>query len=320
MSDTEFKLDEALRRRTQELLDAREWSQSEGAKAFHLTSATRLGKYLQLGDGRAPEKDMPQVQTAIRNWFRHQDRRDQATANLFENHVSKDIFGWLKQIRRTGQISVIHGPAGLGKTSAIGLFCQEHPNTVSFTVTRWERSSRAMENLIADQIGGEGYDCSKGIKRAQWMVTELRGSERLIIVDQAHRLHFSGAEYLFDFHDATGCPIALVGNIGVLDVVRASDQMTSRIGAVHQVKPRDDYKDVAKKLIEQYAPGANGELLEEAAGMLSQSGHARALRQRLTIATDLYEDAKGAGKDWTRVFAVAGQKLVKPSGRPIRNR
>jgi DNA transposition AAA+ family ATPase len=69
------------------------------------------------------------------------------------------------------------------------------------------------------------------VKWALWMEQVLRGTERLIVVDNANRLHFHSFQWLMDFHDATLVPIAFVGNPEVLDILRRSDQLFSRIGS-----------------------------------------------------------------------------------------
>jgi DNA transposition AAA+ family ATPase len=307
----DWKHDESLRQRTAQMLDAREWTQAVAAKRFNLSSATRLSKYLALDGDRAPESDMPEVEKSIRNWFRHQDRREGARLNLFENKISEHVAARLRQIRRTGDIGVIYGAAGLGKTCGIELFQENEPNTLVFTTTRWSRSAVQLQNSLFEQINANGdWSCAMGVRKSEWMVTEMRGSERLIIIDQAHKLHYSGVDWLADFNEATGCPVALVGNIEVLNIVRMSDQLTSRIGLVDQVNVANDHKAVATKLIEQYAKGANGDLVEPVAAMISGSGHCRAVRKRLTLTTDIVETAKDG--NWLRAWDNAGTKLVKP--------
>jgi DNA transposition AAA+ family ATPase len=143
---------------------------------------------------------------------------------------------------------------------------------------------------LFDQL--DDHDWPGNVRKATWMENVLRGSERTIIVDNAHKLHFSGLEWLFDLHDATLCPMALIGNPEVLHVLRRSDQLFSRVGIVRHLKPaasKEDNDDeiVAGKLIEQICPEARKELIEDASNVVARMGHARSLRKQLVLAREL---------------------------------
>jgi DNA transposition AAA+ family ATPase len=40
-------------------------------------------------------------------------------------------------MRRTGDMGLIHGPAGVGKTCGAELFCRDNPNTLFITAKKY---------------------------------------------------------------------------------------------------------------------------------------------------------------------------------------
>lgn len=304
--------DEAVRAALEAYATEHELTHEDIAKRLGF-STTRVTKFLNLDKpDRQPERDSQRVEIAARNFLRHISRRSKHRESLFEDSVSESVFALLRQIRRTGDIGLIHSEAGVGKTCACELFCRENPNSVLITASRYRRDARAIERALYGELALElKLSERKDRTRGQWMEDFLRGSERIIIIDNAHRLHRSGLEWLFDFHDISLCAIALVGNPEVLALLRHSDQLFSRIGIVRQVRVRDDAALIARKLIEQLVPESNGELLEPASDIINRLGHVRTLKKQLALARDIREGARD--KDWLKCFNAAAAMLVKPN-------
>lgn len=326
----DWKHDETIRAwadefRRQQRLSIAQLTARLGAKF----SPTRVGKYLTLNnDGNAPEPDAPAVETALRNLRRHWLRIGKFHAQLFQNRVSAEVAGVLKHIRRTGDFGLIWSEAGYGKTCSGILFCRDHPDTIMITAKHPNVCSDwALMRLFFDdyqQTLPPPLRWNGNEDQWAWLEKSLQGTERLLIVDDAELLFVSALRWLFSLHDATGIPIALFGNMEVLDKLRrvdSSGKMISRIGIVHEVAfgfdPEEtdvageyekDLVETAQKLIAQFAPGSNGELVEDVKHTISGFGHGRRARKQLSLAENIYERMRQ--KNWPRAYALAGDMLL----------
>lgn len=306
---------ELTRARIAEYIEDNKLTHAQMAERLKLTSPTRLTKYLNLykPDNRA-EADSPQVESACKHFLRYEDRTAILARSLFENSVSTSVCSVLRHTRRTGDISLLHGPAGIGKSCGAICFRKENADTAIITATYWRQGPSDMEALLFDGIQDDPAVIARpwphNIKKLVWMEEIFRGTERMIIIDNAQRLHLSAFKLLFDFHDVTGCSIGLIGNPEVMDIVRPNDQLFSRIGMVRSVNLGDDAPEIAKKMIAQYAPDSGKDLHDLAADVLAKPGHGRTLRKQLNLTAVIHEESPKLG--WDVCFKAAGTQLIKP--------
>lgn len=276
---------------------------------------TRIIKYLAIERGQPVQKDTHDVETAARQYLRHINRQKHSREQLFENYVSSGVAATLRSIRRTGDMGLIYGNAGLGKTKGGELYRCANANTLYIVAKTYACGARAIEEMLCKEYEDSSDEkWPHNIRRAVWLEQQLRGAERLIIVDDAEVLDISALRFLFSFHDATGIGIALIGNPEVLETLRrrdASGKLISRVGIVHQVKPGKDTEDTARKLIERHAPEAT-ELLDEVTDVVGSFGHCRRARKQLQLARDIREGDKSIS--WPEAFTAAGTKLVDKEG------
>lgn len=316
----EWKHDEPLRQRLEQYLKDRSLTHAQMAVRLKLSSPTRLTKYLGL-DRNKVEPDSERVEKSVRQYFRHEDRLETLSKGLFETPVSRQIAGVLRQIRRTADIGLIHGPAGIGKSCGTALFRQSNPDVHLLSATFWRQGPRDLESMLFDSLMQDPASVTRpypgNIKRAVWMEDVFRGSGGMIVIDTAQRLHITAFKWLFDFHDVTGVAVGLVGNPEVLEIVRPNDQLASRIGIVQRVDMpgrTDQLEVMARSIISQYARGAEDALVEEATNVLTRAGHGRTLRKALDLAQTI-RDANPA-TSWADAFASAQTKLIKPISTP----
>src|SRR6185436_20787414 len=106
-----FQLKPAVQQFVREHMRERKLRKAEMARALGF-SETRISKYLNLKPGEAPENDMPRVQNAAQNFMRQHERKTKLAKSLHDCDVSKAVGSALRQIRRTGEVGVIHGANG----------------------------------------------------------------------------------------------------------------------------------------------------------------------------------------------------------------
>jgi DNA transposition AAA+ family ATPase len=225
-----------------------------------------------------------------------------------------------EQIRKTGDVGLITGPAGIGKTKAIELYQMQNQTVLTVTLCRWVRSAGSLTLKLWNQL--DRRNAARGMSKACYLEEKLVGSKRLIIIDNAHRAERSALQFLFDLHDATGCPIALVGNPEVLDSIRDNDQMFSRIGICKDLasvgknrsKTMNDWmRHAARKLLAAILADAEDCVVRMAEETALEPGHLRTLKKQAVLAGDLLQTAMFKGRQ-AEAFAEAGKLLVRKAG------
>ena len=248
---------------------------------FHFT---QISKWL----GGKPDWNCTALEQAAADYLKHAGRRSAAQADLFDTNVTDSLAATFDRIRRTHDVGLIHGAAGIGKTSGIILYEGANPTTIVITLSEWACDSGGMTSALFGAVDSKSYD--HRTPRAEWLANRMKGSDRLLVIDNAHRLRRRGLQFLFDFHDLTGLPIALVGNPEILHAISANDQQFSRIGICKALKLADPGK-VAGRLVQQVTPDAGDELDALAEQVCAERGGARALKKQLRLAARIKEDS-----------------------------
>lgn len=128
-----------------------------------------------------------------------------------------------------------YGPAGCGKSVGARALAAEDPTAILIRCDQRGGGARGLAHLIHEALGIRNRDRNL----LDWTMDELRGSGRLLIVDEAHRLRLGACEFVRDLHDVCGVPILLLGTQGAfnrLTGVRMNmasllyDQFSSRVG------------------------------------------------------------------------------------------
>jgi DNA transposition AAA+ family ATPase len=230
--------------------------------------------------------DRQRLEKRVADWLRSRERRRLHPTKLIPSDATDCVKSALETIRRTGDVGVIFGDAGVGKSSGIVLYLDDNPTGLCINLTRWNRTAEAVERLVFHAIEHGAW--KKNTSRGDFVVEKLRGSGRLLVVDNAHKATPAAIEWLFDLHDETGIPIALVGNEEVLRPIEANDQRFSRVGLKQPVPP-GRLRPMVKHLVAQVAPALSGQvehLLEQVA---DHHGRFRSVTKTASLAAMLSE-------------------------------
>lgn len=144
------------------------------------------------------------------------------------------IIGALSYAQVAGDIAVIYGGAGLGKTTAIQHYATTALNVWHVTMTPASASVVTALEEITRELGITEQGGAARLFRA--IVKRVRGTQGLLVIDEAQHLGVPALEQIRAIHDATGIGIALVGNAEVYARMtggsRAAylDRLYSRIG------------------------------------------------------------------------------------------
>ena len=261
---------------------------------------TQVSKYLN----GTPEGDVARLEENARDMLRTASARRTLAKALFETDASAEINATCELIRKTNDIGLIHGPAGSGKTKGIDLYCASNALALHVTLSKWDGGPGGLEAAIYEQMDNKSR--TRRERRSTWMRRQLAGSNRLLIIDNAHRLTRGALAWLFDFWDDTQIPIALIGNPEVLDRIRENDQQFSRIGVETPVAVENP-ETFARSMLRLHAPAYESTLLRLATAVVRERGHGRALKKHLLLVPEFID---AAGGDARKAFKMAHTRLV----------
>lgn len=297
-------VDEELRARLMAHRDALE--QTNAALAVELGySSSVVSQYLADG-GSIYTGDIQRLERRIQDYLANYARRRLIGVPLVESDQTRQVASAMETIRRTNDVGLIYGDAGIGKTTGITLYQAQNPTCFSITLVQAKRDQGSVEGMVFECVGRG--DWKGNTKRWDYIVGRTRSSNRLLIVDNAHLATRTAMQWLFDFHDETGCPIALVGNEEVLRLVEGNDQRFSRIGLKFPVRMRKP-KALLRHLIGTLAPDAADSLDCLSEQVCERQGRYRAVAKELSLARTIRE-----GKPelpWADAFRAAHGMLVR---------
>ncbi|NUZ06720.1 AAA family ATPase [Piscinibacter koreensis] len=149
--------------------------------------------------------------------------------------TGRDIETALAFAQREPSISVIFGGAGVGKTTAIRRYAEENNNVWVTTSSPARGSMAAALSDVADTLGMRGLP-QRPDQVSRDIMQALRGTEGLLIVDEAQHLSVGALEELRSIHDSCEIGLCLSGNDSVYSKMTGGGrkavfaQLFSRIG------------------------------------------------------------------------------------------
>ena len=106
-------------------------------------------------------------------------------------------------------MGTVYGPAGIGKTLCVDAMLDTFPGSVKVTIEDGTNTPPAFLRELAAPLKLGAAQRTQSIRRA--VCDHLRGSKRLIMVDEAHLAKLDTLNCIRQIHDATGCPVLLAG-------------------------------------------------------------------------------------------------------------
>ncbi len=308
-ADARLKLNEALRQR---LLDQRagpgkdNFSNNKMAKKLGVNSSY-VSQYCT---GKEFSGDIAVFERKLEDFFRNEARRRLSGVETISTDETKSIASALETLRKLNEIGCIVLASGGGKTRGEELYLKENPTAIHFQVRAWNNDKNSIEGALFKSVGQAGWDGQT--KRADFLVTKLTGSDRLLIIGDAHKLTKAALQWVVDFWEATLIPIALVGTHALHDLLMSDTQRFSRIQLWNEIKPANELiliTHLAKSLM----PELNGELgdvCDLGEQIVSHEGCYRAVYKQFKLAEEI---RSGAKKAITAVQAVrsAHTKLLR---------
>lgn len=149
--------------------------------------------------------------------------------------TGEKILSGLRYAQLAGDIAVIYGGAGVGKSKAIEHYARTSPNVFSVELTPAHSAIVDALEEIAIAVGLRGYNRRPAfLHRA--ICTWLRGTNGLLVIDEAQQLGMMALDQVRGIHDCAKVGLALVGNERVYTQLAGNnraaylDRLYSRIG------------------------------------------------------------------------------------------
>lgn len=167
---------------------------------------------------------------------------------IADTHTVDDIIMAVSFAEAAGDISLIYGDAGLGKTVSLKKYVSLHPDTIYIELKDCDKSTKGVCEKILFNIGKELHGVDRLL--VDTITDYLTNNPRLIIIDEAQHLSIRALENLRAINDSTETGIVLCGNPTVYDRMHGRGQahfaqLYSRIGIRrHIVEP--DLEDITK--------------------------------------------------------------------------
>ena len=180
----------------------------------------------------------------INEWMENDQRRRRSRPDdrYVETYVAKRLLVCAQKAADLGTMALAHGPTGIGKTMVAHVIAERFPGCLYIRTSTGNRSYAKLRQIVAQRLRlyarRRRREDTVGLTLDERIFDKLRGSNRLLIIDEAHELHDTGLKFLRDLHDECGqLPILLVCTKDLRDRIRKDNdedhgQLYSRFGYV----------------------------------------------------------------------------------------
>lgn len=156
----------------------------------------------------------------------------------------------LAHVQKT--MGLVAGRAGLGKSRALREYAKNNPDVIYIEVDT-AYSSRELMREINIIVGHNGKGHLNKLKNE--IIDKLKGTGRLLIIDQAEYLGDKALDLLRTIHDKAGIGVILAGLPQLMQNIKGTggvqEQIYTRIGAAFELSPLKN-EDI-KKLVANFA-------------------------------------------------------------------
>ena len=256
-----------------DLMTRKGYSQTQVARAVGKSAAV-INQYLQ---GKYAG-DVPSIDELARSFINREAEKEKSqkiTARFVPTVTSRKGMEVIRYAHLDGDLNVIFGAAGLGKTMILREYAAQHRDALLIEADPGYTARVVLEelcNLLGLSKRGNMHEHSEAC------IAALRDSGRLLMVDEAENLPYRALETLRRIHDKSGIGMVLAGMPRLIINLKGKrgeyQQLYSRVGfalCIGDSLPQSDITDIAVSML----PGAGKEDVSEA---LFKASHGNARR------------------------------------------
>ena len=166
------------------------------------------------------EGDVAAVTARVRRWLEtRRESAERSTAGIdidrrLDFECTRQIQGALAIAQARGDLVVVYGPSGTGKTRATRHYCESRAGVYRVLMSPDVRSIAGLLATVAEAIG-EGDEHKSAMAARKTIVKRLQGRGALLVVDEAHDLTPALMSMLRRIRDLSGAGVAFVGEEGL---------------------------------------------------------------------------------------------------------
>jgi len=206
------------------------------------------------------EGDNKEVELAVASFLQREEEKKSLIDSRIPFVMTKSASMIIEAARLChleGEMGIIFGKAGIGKTWAIREYQKQNPGVVIIETTLGF-TAKYLFHVLTEELGIKtSINVMEMFRDCQ---NRLMESTRMIIVDEAEHLPYRAHEMLRRLHDFTGVAILFVGQPVLVKNFMGKrgeyDQLWSRIGLKYESK--DNTADDISKIIANVIPNSNG--------------------------------------------------------------
>lgn len=188
-------------------------SQSRAANEIGISSSA-LSQFMSGQYAGSNDSVCKKVQTWITTSEEREEIEQQlpAAPDFIETPTAQKIMAALSYSQVAGDITIIYGSAGLGKTVASRQYAKSRSNVWVATMTPTTAGLGPCLYRVSEACGVRGAGGGRSWKVEKEIIDRISDTNGQIIIDEAQHLELRSIEALRGIHDATGIGLALVGN------------------------------------------------------------------------------------------------------------
>ncbi|PXM19382.1 AAA family ATPase [Klebsiella variicola] len=256
-----------------DLMTRKGYSQTQVARAIGKSTAV-INQYLQ---GKYAG-DVPAIDALARSFINRElekEKSQKITARFVPTVTSRKGMDVIRYAHLDGDLNVIYGAAGLGKTMILREYAAQHRDALLIEADPGYTARVVLEELcglLGISKRGNMHELSEAC------IAALRDSGRLLMVDEAENLPYRALETLRRIHDKSGIGLVLAGMPRLIINLKGKrgeyQQLYSRVGfalCIGDSLPQSDITDIAVSML----PGAGSQEVSEA---LFKASHGNARR------------------------------------------
>ena len=256
-----------------DLMTRKGYSQTQVARAIGKSAAV-INQYLQ---GKYAG-DVPAIDALAHSFINREAEKEKSqkiTARFVPTETSRKGMEVIRYAHLDGDLNVIFGAAGLGKTMILREYAAQHRDALLIEADPGYTARVVLEelcNLLGVSKRGYLHELSEAC------IAALRDSGRLLMVDEAENLPYRALETLRRIHDKSGIGMVLAGMPRLIINLKGKrgeyQQLYSRVGfalCIGDSLPQSDITDIAVSML----PGAGSQDVSEA---LFKASHGNARR------------------------------------------
>lgn len=246
-----------------DVMERRGYSQSQVARAIGRSGAV-VNQFLQ-GKYTGDISDIQERITSFINREQEKEKNRRIQAHFVTTDMAAKGLEVLAYAHQECEICVLYGAAGLGKTMLLGEYAARNKDALFIEADPGYTARTLLEELcrlLGVKVRGNIHELIDACVR------ELRGSGRLLMVDEAELLPYRALEVLRRLHDKAGIGVVLAGMPRLLINLKGRRgefaQLYSRVALalnLGDTLSRDDFNQIAMDMMPEASEAGIGDAL-----------------------------------------------------------